>query len=80
MNRFWKVWLVLVLIALMGNLSLAVYSTVTIDISVSDSYHAYTKAFDCRRDYYIECMGAQLVNITPVGEPIMMPSNYTEWC
>jgi len=71
------VWISAILI--ITGIVLAVSDTVAIDVEVSD-YSSYTKAFGCRQDYYIECQNGNLVNITPVGEPIMLPTNYTNWC
>jgi hypothetical protein len=39
-------------------------------------YHSYTKALNQRQDYYIECSGHNLINITPIGSPIFL-DNFT---
>ena len=39
-------------------------------------YHSYTKALNQRQDYYIECSGHNLINITPLGSPIFL-DNFT---
>ena len=76
-NMELMVWIISGLLILTG-IVLAVSDTVAINVSVAES--SYTKAFGCRQDYYIECQNGNLVNITPVGEPIMLPTNYTNWC
>jgi hypothetical protein len=39
-------------------------------------YYSYTKALNQRQDYYIECDGNNLINITPLGSPIFL-DNFT---
>lgn len=39
-------------------------------------YHSYTKALNQKQDYYIECSGRNLINITPIGSPIFL-DNFT---
>lgn len=46
---------------------------VAISVSVANTdYHAHTAAMEQRQDYYIECDGDYVVNITPIGDPIIL--------
>jgi hypothetical protein len=56
-----------------------VWAQATIDVGVTNDYHSFTKAFNCRQDYYIECKGSTLINVTPVGNPINL-GNVTGLC
>lgn len=51
---------------------------VGIDVRVSD-YHSYTKAFDSKCDYYIECDSQGLKNVT-LSYCYLTETNYSGWC
>jgi hypothetical protein len=73
--------IILFIFLLMSGIVLAVYSSVEIYVGVTiPENHSYTKAFDCRQDYYIECQGSDLINVTPIGDPILLETNNSEWC
>lgn len=47
-------------------------SDVTIDVYIEPSYHSCTIALMQMQDYYLEYEGPNLINITPVGDPIIL--------
>lgn len=79
MVNFLKAFLffeLLMLIALVTKV-LAISGAVQISVGVIEpEYHSYTKALNQRQDYYIECSGINLINITPIGSPIFL-DNFT---
>jgi hypothetical protein len=50
-----------------------------VDISVKSSYWSYTKAFDSKCDYYIECDSQGLKNVT-LSYCYLTETNYSGWC
>lgn len=73
------VLIVLCLLISFTSLVLALSDQVFINVSV-DGYHSYTKALDQRQDYLIECDGSNLLNITVLGEPIILENITEELC
>jgi hypothetical protein len=55
-----------------------VFDQAQIDVQVANSYHSYTKAFNQRQDYLIECNGTELVNFTPLYYPIIVDAIHLE--
>jgi hypothetical protein len=64
--------IVIIIFLLCSSIGYAVYSDVQISVSVKSAYHTYTIALDQRQDYYVECDGVNLLNVTPIGDPIPM--------
>lgn len=75
--NIWKAWLIMIVVCISIGVmtkALEVYDRTVIDVGVIQGYHSYTKAFSQRQDYYIECDGTQLLNITPVDYPMVIES------
>lgn len=50
----------------------ALTGEVKISVSVAPTYNSCTVALDLRQDYYLEYNQGVLVNMTPIGDPIIM--------
>jgi len=72
--------IIIILITSISALVLAVQDLVQISVGVVEGYHSYTLALDQRQDYYVQCNGTNLLNVTPVGHPILLETNNSEWC
>lgn len=53
---------------------------ITVSVKIANDTWGYTKAFSQLQDYYIECNGNDLVNVTPIGDPYFTETNYSGWC
>lgn len=59
-----------------------VSANVEMSVNVLDAptgYWSYTKAFNSKCDYYIECDGKDLLNITKL-DCYVTETNYSKWC
>jgi hypothetical protein len=75
-----KLLIIIILITSASALVLAVQDSVQISVGVAKGYHSYTKALNQRQDYYVECNGTNLINVTPIGQPILLETNNSRWC
>ena len=72
--------IIIILITSISALVLAVQDSVQISVGVVESYHSYTMALNQRQDYYVECNGINLINVTPVGDPILLDNKTGGFC
>lgn len=68
-------------LALISLASYALTGEVIISVSIAEpDYHSYTVAINQIQDYYIECSGENLINQTPIGDPIITDFNEEGFC
>jgi len=70
----------IILITSISAIVLSVSDSVGIDVSVKDDYHSYTMALYQIQDYYVECSGKNLINVTPIGSPIFLENVTGGFC
>lgn len=72
--------IIIILISSISAIVLSVSDSMQIDVSVGDGYHSYTMAIHQIQDYYVECSGKNLVNVTPKGSPIFLENVTGGFC
>lgn len=69
-----------ILIVTISTAVLALTGEVKISVSITQGYHSYTMALNQRQDYYVQCNGTDLINVTPIGQPIILENVTGGFC
>lgn len=69
---FGKIMAALAMLAIFSFIAYAISDEVMIMVGVAEpETYSYTMALSCIQDYYIECSGSNMINQTPIGDPII---------
>lgn len=84
MNRMWSLyfgWVFLMItftcikVWIFPTAYVSAQTEMNVEVVHSD-YHSYTIALSQIQDYYVECDGKNLINITPLDDPIILDKVY----